>query len=389
MSRFFKRSLVVPLALGLGVVIGLASGAALLSAALGGPDQVLRACVDQQGNIRMLSPEVRGPYSTECKQNETLVQWNVQGPVGPQGPMGDPGPQGPEGPQGPVGPQGPQGGPGPQGSQGMQGDPGPQGPQGPQGTIGPQGPAPDLSGITSRLDSLETRVSALERGAAASLSCQGDATCVLSLPMDEGAGTALSDGSQFGNSGTSVGSTWVAVTSGPLAGGSALRFDGQNDYVRVSNTPSLNPTSSITIVAWINPASIDTVGLWDRIVEKGQNSQFSLSVTRGLNRGLIFRFATSSGLATHFSQVIPPENAWSHVAATYDGTTVRIYLNGAEVYSAPQTGNIAATSADLYVGNWAGAATGDHRPFDGFIAKAGVYSRALSAAEVAALHAGG
>lgn len=64
-----------------------------------------------------------------CRQSETAIQWNKQGPQGPAGPTGAQGPAGPQGPQGPAG------------ADGATGPAGPAGPAGPGGPAGPAGPA--------------------------------------------------------------------------------------------------------------------------------------------------------------------------------------------------------------------------------------------------------
>ncbi len=96
--------------------------------AVPGPDGVILACADRQGDVRIVDSH------DDCRRNETPVRWNVQGPEGPRGAVG------PQGPQGPSGPQGERGAAGPQGEQGPQGEPGAAGAQGPQGTQGPAGP---------------------------------------------------------------------------------------------------------------------------------------------------------------------------------------------------------------------------------------------------------
>lgn len=113
----------------------------------------INACVKAvSGDLRIV------PTTTECKSNESLLVWNInggtqgppgpqgvpgpQGPVGPVGPLGEPGPTGPTGPNGAPGPVGPVGatGPiGPIGPAGLTGAPGPVGPSGPQGEVGPAG----------------------------------------------------------------------------------------------------------------------------------------------------------------------------------------------------------------------------------------------------------
>jgi hypothetical protein len=131
------------------LVVGLMVAALLVAAAgyVAAQDTVINGCYDKKtGVLRIVAA------GTLCKNGETGIFWNQQGPkgdtgaTGPQGPKGDTGamgPQGPEGPKGADGATGPQGKDGPQGPAGPQGDTGPMGPQGPQGkdgAMGPQGP---------------------------------------------------------------------------------------------------------------------------------------------------------------------------------------------------------------------------------------------------------
>ena len=71
-----------------------------------------------------------------------------------------------------------------------------------------------------------------------------------------------------------------------------------------------------------------------------------------------------------------PLGTWSHVAATYDGDHLRLFVNGAQVGAAPYTG--APTSTALWIGGnavWA-------EWFAGPIDEVRVYNRALGAAEI-------
>ena len=123
-------------------VFALLLGAVVIAAAHGGDTNLVHACVNPGGQMRILLDA-----NATCKANETAVDWGIIGPPGPQGPEGPPGeagPQGPEGPQGPAGPQGPQGPAGPEGLQGPPGEPG-------------QGIASfdDLAGVACNLGELE------------------------------------------------------------------------------------------------------------------------------------------------------------------------------------------------------------------------------------------
>jgi hypothetical protein len=72
--------------------------------------------------------------------------------------------------------------------------------------------------------------------------------------------------------------------------------------------------------------------------------------------------------------------SWTHLAATYDGTWQRLYINGVEVAQQMQTGLIASSSGDLSIG-------GDSvwkQYFQGRIDEVRIYNRALSASEIQA-----
>src|SRR5207244_8606602 len=71
-------------------------------------------------------------------------------------------------------------------------------------------------------------------------------------------------------------------------------------------------------------------------------------------------------------------NTWTHLAATFDGATVRLYVNGAEAVSQAQTAPLTPTPGTLQIG--ADSYTGEN--FAGRIDEVRIYNRALSAAEV-------
>src|SRR5205823_3984489 len=71
-------------------------------------------------------------------------------------------------------------------------------------------------------------------------------------------------------------------------------------------------------------------------------------------------------------------NTWTHLAATFDGATVRLYVNGAEAVSQAQTAPLTPTAGTLQIG--ADSYTGEN--FAGRIDEVRIYNRALSAAEI-------
>ena len=118
------------------IVVATLAGAAGVAAATTALERtattVIRACQnDHTGLLRVVT-------AGGCRQGETALSWNVQGPPGPAGHAGPAGPTGGTGPAGPTGSQGPKGDTGATGSGGSAG---PTGPGGSQGAAGPMGPA--------------------------------------------------------------------------------------------------------------------------------------------------------------------------------------------------------------------------------------------------------
>ena len=75
-----------------------------------------------------------------------------------------------------------------------------------------------------------------------------------------------------------------------------------------------------------------------------------------------------------------PVNAWTHVALTYDGATLRLFVNGTQVASRATTGTIEATDSPLWIGG--NSPYGEY--FTGLIDEVRVYNRALAQTEIQA-----
>jgi PKD repeat protein len=197
---------------------------------------------------------------------------------------------------------------------------------------------------------------------------------VAAFSFDEGSGTTIADASGTASNGTISGATWAS--QGKY--GKALSFDGVNDWVTVSDTSSLDLTHSMTIEAWVYPTVAPTG--WRTIVVKEQSggvvyylhaSSASNQPATGVFIGAEQRLQGGSRLAA---------NTWTHLAATYDGTRQRLYINGIEVANRPQTGQIQTSNSPLHIGG--NSVWGEY--FQGRIDEVRIYNRALSAVEIQA-----
>jgi Concanavalin A-like lectin/glucanases superfamily len=163
--------------------------------------------------------------------------------------------------------------------------------------------------------------------------------------------------------------------------GQALSFTpARGTYVEIADVPNLNPTGAMSVAAWIKLT--DVVGN-RRVLQKGQmDDQYRLLVEQGQ---LKFHLATTTGgLATG---LLPPEARWVHVAGSYDGAIVRLYVDGTEAGSGPASGPIKVTADPLRIGTKIPLApAGDF--WAGQLDEVLLYGRALSPSEIRALAGG-
>ena len=190
---------------------------------------------------------------------------------------------------------------------------------------------------------------------------------MLALGLNENSGTTVADASGQNNAGTALNTTWTAGRYGR-----GLAFNGSNSWVTVNDSASLNLVNGLTLEAWVSPTVSSG---WRVIMLKELDAIYELyaSSSSGPVGGV-----NSGGYQEVFSSTSLPTNTWSHVAATWDGTTLRLYVNGVQVGSRAVAGTLATTSNPLRIG--ADAKWGEY--FAGTIDEVRVYNRALSAAEI-------
>jgi hypothetical protein len=164
--------------------------------------------------------------------------------------------------------------------------------------------------------------------------------------------------------------------------GGVIVFDGVNDYVNVTSF-NTKPTTQISVESWIRPTrpSVGTGTIRGGAVSATNTMYLGIidSIDGGTTFALHFANQTSNSRLSSWHGNIP-NNAWSHIMGTYDGSTMRAYLNGNEVYSTGQSGTI--PDATYVIGTYGSGLTDGVHNFNGQIPIARIYNRGLSAAEV-------
>lgn len=139
--------------------------------------------------------------------------------------------------------------------------------------------------------------------------------------LDETSGTTASDWIG-GRNGTLSGAAWA---SGRVAGG--LRLNGFSDYVSVPDSTAFQVTSALTVTGWIRASTWPSDGNWASVILRkgGSNpNNWQVAVREGraimtLDEYDLYSAGGNTAMAT---------NRWYHVAGTWDGSHIRLYVNG-------------------------------------------------------------
>ena len=102
----------------------------------------------------------------------------------------------------------------------------------------------------------------------------------------------------------------------------------------------------MTLEAWVNPSVVNTG--WRDVMYKGNDNYYLEGSTPG---GVPAIGITVGATQTEaFGESLVAANTWTFLAATYDGETLRFYVNGTQVSSQPRTGPITRSTNPLQIG---------------------------------------
>jgi len=205
----------------------------------------------------------------------------------------------------------------------------------------------------------------------------------------------INDVSGNGNHGNASGiATSTFYRPGKI--GQAGNFDGVDDRVRVGDMDSADGTATLTVSAWVKPSTIDDSAHRSIISKTGgvSGSFTGWSLLRVNTEAYRFYIRNSTdGTVTATSDAVFRDTNWHHVVGVYDGSAVRVYVDGTEADSTPPsaTSIIPAESKEVCIGDTgtSGGTCTTLNPFPGLIDDVRIYSRALTAAEISALYNSG
>jgi Concanavalin A-like lectin/glucanases superfamily len=217
---------------------------------------------------------------------------------------------------------------------------------------------------------------------------------VLHYSMDALSQGKVADDSSNALAGSVMPGTGVARLGASLAGyGRALQLTGtDHQYVDVPTSPVLD-VDRYTLSAWVRYTGVQndrTLGRWE-VLEKAGAYWMNIRTNGRVRVGGFYGGCSSSTFWKYFdSSRALPTGRWKQVSSTYDGTWLRVYIDGRAAGAMRVTGHTCASGEPLAVGAKNNPTKGLLEAFfDGRLDDVRVYNRALSAAEIGQLAARG
>ena len=211
---------------------------------------------------------------------------------------------------------------------------------------------------------------------------------IVQLTFEESSLDSLSGANDFADSSGS--GFYANETGGVLPGesgkyGSAIKFDGIDDYVTIANSTVFDNMTELTMMLWINPSQAPGIN-WGRLINKQGNTagdvDWALILTNNLTPD--FRIVTDSGFYQRSTSETLTTGTWYHLAATWDGSSMKIYVNGATSGSSTSTTGTQLINSGNELAFGAGLQTVPlaNRAYAGHMDSVHVFNKALSAAEI-------
>lgn len=212
--------------------------------------------------------------------------------------------------------------------------------------------------------------------------------------FDEGSGNMSYDKTVNDNDGKLYnGTVWNSEeptwkSSSDCKYGNCLSFDGYNDYIGINDSASLDITTEITVETWIKADQWAPDDYDSPFVTKASGADWGVwnlvhkvnDVPTGLT-GFRFEMVIDGTRYQVWSATQGQTNQWYHLAGTFNGTTMRLYVNGVEEDSSVYPGTINTNDLSLQIGKqwwyW-----GNYSYFDGIIDEVRIWNRTLSPEEI-------
>ncbi len=231
---------------------------------------------------------------------------------------------------------------------------------------------------------------------------------VLHYTFEHAEGRTIKDKSPQKNHGTLH--NGEIINNGKTGGG--LKLNGENSYVHIPNSESLEIRNALTICTWVKINSFGPGGYGNEhgfLISKGNsmwwNPTFYLGYAKDSGSSeprwpakpgpfpALFHVCNTTGAQSGGGKQIRSETLlhtgkWYHIAGTYDGEELKIYINGKHEATAEYSGLLRSDSAPVFIGGskLGGTDWGNHFTTDATIDEVMIFNKALSGAEIQSIY---
>lgn len=202
------------------------------------------------------------------------------------------------------------------------------------------------------------------------------ASLVAAYSFDSVVSNTVTDATGKGHTGNLVNSP-VFTSSGKNNG--AIQFGQPNARIAINDTADLDLTTGMTLEAWVKPTS--NTSTWNTIIMKESTGNLAYTIySRGDSQNVPHGYIYAGGSEREVKDTTALTlNVWTHIALTYNGSQLKMYINGATPIVTSYSGSIATSSGQLSIGGnsvWPGEI------FSGVIDDVRIYNTALTQSEI-------
>lgn len=186
-------------------------------------------------------------------------------------------------------------------------------------------------------------------------------------PFNEKTGSRVQDLSHKNNHGTLINSEWCSSKYG-----GSIYLDGSNDYINCGNDKSLDVTTGFSFSTWIKPTNVIS---WGTVLSKMGADDAHSSIYVYISNNLLGIRLYASGGAWNYTYGPITANIWQHVVSTYDGDSIKLYINNVLVGTTSGVSTINTNVNDVLIG-------GNERwlseKYSGIIDNVSIYNQGIS-----------